>query len=113
MRAIQQFTIPVTSGVTLTSSIDLGSESYDKFCFYVPSFTSGTDFMFQVSADDSTFVRLKYPIASGLVAPIDVKVGSATTQAWVPIPEINHRYVKVELSTAATATSTSFKVVIS
>jgi hypothetical protein len=71
---------------------------------FIPTMSSGTDILFKVSADNSTFHSLKYSPTSGVVAVGNVTVGSAVTQCAIRIPELaGQRYVKTELGTALDA----------
>ena len=107
LQAIKNFSVSISSGVTLSSSIDLGSDSYDSLSFCIPTMTSGTDLYLKGSSDGVTFRRAYNTSASALT------YASTVTQANVAVSGFNYRYLQVELSTAMTATGAAFEVVIS
>lgn len=110
---LKAFTKSVASGATLSSAFDLGAVPYNNFVLGVPTMTSSCDLFVQVSYDGTTFKRQKYTVASGVVAPGDITIGSAATNCYMNIPDVNARYVKIEISTAMTATTATFKIIIS
>jgi hypothetical protein len=72
------------------------------------------DFYFLAGQDGTNYERVHYPVASGVVAPTTMAVGSAMTATWIPLTGfINQRYLKVEFTSACTAVSGTFQFVIS
>lgn len=109
--AIVVHTVGIASNVTLSSGVDLG-RSWRNVYLEIPTMTSGTDVLLKASADNSTFRRV-YTRANSATAQANVfTVKSSVTQAIVDIPA-GLRYIAVELSTAMTAASASFKVICS
>ena len=103
----------MTSDTTLSSEIDL-QRSFSKNYLEVPTMTSGTDIFIQAACEsqgDYRRVNHEVPNTSSVQSHTFV-IGSATTQKMVPIPS-GFRYLKVELSTAMTATAVIFKVICS
>lgn len=98
---IQAFLQNLPSGVTLASTaIEFGMGSRNVTVL-VPSLASGTDVVFQVSHDGSTFKRLRYAPTSGTVVPTAVTIGSAVTNVYVKVNELaGQRWVKTEFTTA-------------
>lgn len=101
----------MASGATLSSEIDL-TQAYDKVLVGIPTMTSGCNVLFQVSAISGGTYRQLYhePIVSS-TTPTKVSVNSSVTQAYVPLSILGARFIKIELSTAMTATSVRFDVV--
>lgn len=109
-RPVQAFSVSLASGLTTTSALDL-SKSYQNISIAIPTMTSGTDIYFQGSDTiDGTFRRI-YNVATSST-PAAVFLNSSITQAVVKLP-LNVQYLKVELSTAMTATAVQFKVLCS
>lgn len=107
---VQGFAIGVDSGVTLSSALDL-TRSFRLASIVVPTMTSGTDLYIQGSDSIGGTYRRIYMISTASV-PAAASIPSTVTQAVVNMP-IGCQFVKIELSTAMTATSAQFKVLIS
>jgi len=102
------FTVNCASGATLTSALDLGS-AWQNVYLEVPTMTSGCDIYLRASdASDGTFRRVYTKVNSATVAN-PWYVLSSITQCFVDAPA-GFRHIKVELTTAMTATSVNFKV---
>lgn len=112
VRAIQSFKIAFASNITSTSALDLGSESYSYFQLGIPTMASSADLFLQASADNSTFRRVRYGFVSGLTAPTTIVIGSSLSNCFVDVPNMHHRYVKVEFNSAITAVSGTFEIVV-
>lgn len=108
----QKYGVTVASGVTLSSGIDL-SRAYAKLSLEVPTMASGTDVYLQVSSDNSTFRRLYHAPVAGTTTPPALVIPSSVTNCIVPVSVAGVRYVKIELSTAMTATSAQFNLIAS
>jgi len=100
-------TVTISSGVTLSSAITMhGPRS--EIGVYIPTMTSGCDVYLQGSTDGTTFKRLRWPAAgdgTGSSTPAARFVDSSITDCLVPFGRPGVNYLKVELSTAMTATS--------
>lgn len=57
-QAWSKFSVDVASGITLSSSLDLG-RSYKDVYLEIPTMASGSDFYIQCSHDNSTFRRVQ------------------------------------------------------
>jgi hypothetical protein len=102
------FTVNCASGATLTSALDLGS-AWQNVYLEVPTMTSGCDIYVKASAtDDGTFRRVYTKVNSATVAN-PWYVLSSITQCLVDMPA-GLRHIKIELTTAMTATSVDFNV---
>lgn len=110
---VQAFAVSMASGGTLTSAVDLG-KAYAKISVLIPSMTSGTDVYLQGSnASDGTFRRIYHaPSASTSVVGAQF-VGSAVTNCIVPFNNVHVRHIKIEHSTAMTATIAAFQIICS
>jgi hypothetical protein len=110
---VKQFTVGVASGVTASSALDLGG-AYGKYILMIPTLTSGTDVRLQVcGTSDGTFLQLYNPNTITPTQTVSVmNFASTVTNAAVPI-EIGAQYVKVEFTTAMTATSAQFRFICS
>lgn len=107
------FSVTLSSGVTLSDQIDLG-RGWDNVSLEVPTMTSGTDIYIQAASEDSgTFRRCHHGLTNSLDNPGAINIDSSVTQCFVPLDAVRLRYLKVELSTAMTATAATFKVVCS
>lgn len=110
---VSQFSISIASGVTLTSSISLGTRAWKTVYVSIPTMVSGSDFFIQGSGDDSTYRRIIHPIVnSSSVQANTFIIGSGATNKIVPIPN-GFAFIKVELSTAMTDTTSTFKIICS
>ena len=107
------FTVGIASGLTLSSQVDLG-RGWDHITLEVPTMASGCDIFVQGSNSNSgTFRRFYHRIAEGTDNPTAMNLNSSVTNCLIQLEFVNTRYVKVELSTAMTATSASFAFVCS
>ena len=100
----------LTSGLTLTSEIDL-AQSWGQVFLEIPSMTSSTDVNLQAGdASDGNFKRVYSMIddGSGALAPVLYNIDSAITNCIVPCVAPS-RFMKVELGTAMTASVAVFK----
>jgi hypothetical protein len=108
-------TMAIDSGTTLSSEIDLG-KPWNLLSLRVPTMTSGTNIFIQgAGTTGGNFDRI-YTAAgdsAGDTTPEAWEVDSATCQAIVPFAKPPTRYIKIELSTAMTASSAIFEVICS
>ena len=104
----------MTSGSTLTSEVDLG-DHYSQAYLEVPTMTSATDIYIQASRTTGGTFRRVIPgagIRTFTVATAQAFIiGSAVSQHFVEIPA-GFRFVKVEHSTACTATAHNYNIVV-
>jgi hypothetical protein len=107
--------VAIDSGTTLSSEIDLGG-AFDLLSLRIPTMTSGTDVYIQgAGTSGGNFDRI-YTAAgdsTGDSTPEAWFVASTTCQAIVPFAKPPTRYIKIELSTAMTASSAIFEVICS
>ncbi len=105
------FTASMASGETLTTYVDL-TQAYDRVLLGIPTMASGTDVLVQVAGTSGGTYRNLYhePIVSS-TTPTKVQIDSSVTQAFVPLEILGAEYIKIELSTAMTATSAQFEIV--
>lgn len=106
------FSVTIASGATLSSAITIPI-SRNHFHLEVPTMASGTDVYIQASIDGTNFRRVVYTPTLTNAAPGPIYLTSAITNCFVNIDILSPEYLKIELSTAMTATSAVFKVVIS
>lgn len=100
----------LASGVTLSSSYDFGG-SFRNVYLEIPTMASGSDFYVQGSSDGAAFKRVMHPVVNTSSIQIQTFViGSAATGKMVPVPA-GFRYMKVELSTALTDTTSTFNFI--
>lgn len=105
------FALSVATGATSSSGLFVGHH-WDTLMLEIPSMTSGTDVYLKGSTDNVTYRRIYHAPTIANAAPGAVYFTSAVTNCLVAIPA-NHRppYVKVELTTAATANSHEFRFI--
>ena len=98
----QVFDASMADGATLTSGIDL-SGLYDQLYLKIPVRASAADIYVHGSTDSSTYYRIAQPAASTASVQLnDFRIASTTSQRFVPIP-VGFRYMKIEISTLASA----------
>ena len=107
------FEVNIESGATLSTAIDLG-QGWDHITVEIPTMASGTDIFFQAAnQNDGTFRRFHHRITNGNDTPGPMSIDSSITNCFVPLEFVQYRYLKIELSTAMTATSATFHLVCS
>jgi hypothetical protein len=104
--AVSAFNFNIASGATLSSGIDLG-RGYEKVGLAIPTMTSATNVLLKVSDSIDGTYRALYDSIS---AKFDIS--SAISNCVIPV-NLAAQFVKVELSTAMTATSANFKLICS
>jgi len=105
------FVVTMSSGLTLTSEVAL-PQAYDRVLLGIPTMTSGTDVLIQVAERTSgTYRNLYHEPVVDSTTPTKVQINSSVTQAYVPLNIAGAEHIKVELSTAMTATSVEFDIV--
>jgi len=107
---VSVFTKDVASGVTLTSSFDLG-RGFRRVYLEVPTMASGSLYV-QASSDDSTFRRVMIDNGNTSTVQQTFVVDSSVTARMVPIPA-GFRYYKIENTSGATDTTTTFNIICS
>lgn len=102
------YTVNLASNTTLTSALDI-SRAWRNVYLEIPTMTSGCDIYLQ-AADSATgtFRRVYSKVNSATVAN-PWYILSSITQCLVDVPA-GLRHLKVEITTAMTATSVNFKV---
>lgn len=109
---LKPFTINVASNVTASSALDLGG-AYNRVMLGIPTMTSGTDVCIQASDSESgTFRRIYHEPKVDSTTPTLVQIASSVTNCFVPL-NISAQFVKVEFTTACTASSHNFKFLCS
>ncbi|MAH48288.1 hypothetical protein CMI37_20860 [Candidatus Pacearchaeota archaeon] len=108
-----RFKVTIASGVTLSSAIDLG-RGWPHTQIEIPTMASGTDIYFQCANTlDGTYRGHHHRLTNSTATPGAMYVDSSVTNCFVHLEFINDRYMKIELSTAMTATSAEFHIVCS
>jgi hypothetical protein len=109
---IKAFPVSVATAATSSNAIDLGG-SYASLMLGIPTMASGTDHYIKVSDTESgTFRRLYHAPDVDTAVPTVVQIDSSVTNCFVPIKG-SAQFVKIELSTAATAASHVYKILCS
>lgn len=109
------FEITIASGATLSTSVDLG-QGWNHISLEIPTMASGTDIYFQAANENDgsgVFRRFHHRITNSNDIPVAMSVDSSITNCFVPLEFVRYRYLKIELSTAMTATSATFHLVCS
>lgn len=111
---VSVFAQTMACNVTSASSPVTFPVGVKKISVYLPSAASGADVRFLVSYDGGTsYANLKYAATSGTVAVGSVLIGSAITNAVVPVPELQGQtHVKAEYTTAVVSTSGTFRYIV-
>lgn len=105
------YTASMASGETLTAEVDL-NQAFDKILLGIPAMASGCNVLIKVAASSGgTYRNLYHEAVVDSTTPVEMSVNSSVTQAYVPITVQGSQYMKVELSTAMTATSAQFDIV--
>lgn len=105
------YTASMASGETLTAEVDLG-QAFDKILLGIPTMASGADVLIQMAGTSGgTYRNLYHGAVVDSTTPVLMQINSSITQAYVPVNAIGSQYVKIELSTAMTATSAQFDIV--
>ena len=110
---VSVYTATLASGVTLSSAIDLGG-SWGKLALSIPSMASGGNTVVYGSDKiDGTFQPIYLSPTAAPNTPIAISIVSSVSNAIVPIDAVNCQFIQVGVSTAATATQYTFKVICS
>jgi hypothetical protein len=110
---VPYFSVTMASGVTLSDAIDLG-RGYTRLSLSIPTMTSGTDiFIKACETYGGTYKRFRNRISTGTADPAAMYITSSVTQCFVPLEYVNARFIKIELSTAMTATAATFSLICS
>jgi hypothetical protein len=111
---VQVFSITtMASGATLSSAVDL-QKAYNKISLVVPSMASGTDIYLHGSTElAGTYRRINHSPNSVSATAGALFISSSISNCIVPLNNLHVQYVKVELSTAMTATTAAFKLICS
>lgn len=101
----------MASGETLTAEVEF-PVAFDRVLVGIPTMASATNVLFKVAAvAGGTYRQLYHEPVAATTTPPAVSISSAVTQAYVPLSIMGARFLKVELSTAMTATSAQFDIV--
>ena len=107
---VRPYSVTMNSGLTLTSAVDLGG-GYNGYMIGVPTMTSGTDIRVKCSqTEDGTYRPLYITPNAGSATPIVFNIPSSVTNCFVPV-ENTARYIKIEFTTATTASSHIFEII--
>jgi hypothetical protein len=107
------FTASMASGATLlTTAVDIG-EICRIVRLHIPTMTSNTDIYIQGSHDGTTYRRIYAQIwSTSALLHSPLKIASGISQAMVELQGAQgYRYLKIEFSTAITATAPTFRVI--
>lgn len=110
---VSVFTTSMASAATYTSAVDL-QKAWNKLTLMIPTMASGSDVY--VSASESlsgTYRRVFHSPNTNSATVAAVFVTSGVTNCFVPLPNINMQFLKVELSSATTDTPYTFKIICS
>lgn len=105
-------TMNIASNTTLSSAFTV-PVALQEIGLFIPSMASGCDVYLQGSADGTTYKRLRWSAAgtgAGTSTPAARFVDSSITLCLVPFGRPGVPYLKIELSTAMTATSANIVV---
>lgn len=101
----------MASGETTTAEVDM-RQAFDRVLLGIPTMASATNVLIKVAAKSGgTYRQLYHEPVAATTTPPSVSISSAVTQAYVPLTIMGAQYLKVELSTAMTATSAQFDIV--
>ena len=110
--AVKPFAVTMATQTTLTSAFDLGG-AYGQIMIGIPTMTSGTNHYLQVSdSPTGTFRRLYHGSTVATAKPTVWVVDSSVTNCYLPVV-CHAQYGKIELSTMASDTSHTYKVICS
>jgi len=108
--AVKPFTTTMTSGSTLTNAVDLAG-GYNNVMIVIPTMTSGTDIRLKGSEElDGTYRAIYLEPKVGSTTPTLFNIASSVTNCMFPI-SVSNQYVKVEFTTACTASAHVFKFI--
>jgi hypothetical protein len=102
----------MASGDTLSSEIPLKG-AFSRVALRIPTMTSGCDVYLQAAGVSGGTYERVYATAVGDSTPAAVFVDSSVTNAIVPFGAPPSKWLKIELSTAMTATTVNFEVIVS
>lgn len=106
---VKPFTVSMASDVTLSTLVDLG-QGWGHYAIEIPTMASGTDIYIQGAVTDGGTFRRCY--VWGAASTPEKNIASSVTNTFLSLRETKlPRYVKVELSTAMTATPATFKFI--
>ena len=109
-KKVMPFSVSLASGVTLTSEVAL-PQAFDQVYLGIPTMTSGADVLVQVAKKSGgTYRNLYHPSKADSTTPTKLQINSSVTQAYVPLPVGGFQFLKIELSTAMTATPAEFDI---
>jgi hypothetical protein len=107
---VTYFSIGMASNTTLTSAIDLAG-AWGSYKLVIPTMTSGTDIRIQASETSTgTFRRLYHVPTVASATPTVINIPSSVTNCIVELPKLA-RNVKIEFTTACTASSHQFSII--
>lgn len=107
----QKFKADIASGATISNQVDLG-RGFNHVSLEIPSMASGTDLFIQAANSSSgTFRKYHHRLTTTNDSPVAINVNSSVTNCFLHLEFVNAQYLKVELSTAMTATSASFNFI--
>lgn len=103
------YTVNLASNTTLTAALNLG-RAWQNVYLEIPTMTSGCDIYLQAAASATgTFRRVYMKVNSSSVQANAWGIASSVTQCLVDVPA-GFQHIKVEITTAMTATSVNFNV---
>ena len=110
-QVVKVFSADITSGATLSSAINL-FQGWGECSLEIPSFSSGSDiYLHAATTENGTYSRVTFPpVNSGTAEVNDFEIASGLANRIIPIPS-NYQFIKVELSTGQTDTTSTFNVI--
>ncbi len=108
------FTMSMASDTTLSSGIDL-ARAWNRVYLQIPSMVSGTDICLQgaYSAAASYMRVMANVVNTATIAANTFTIQSGFSNRIIPIPVEGIQYIKIEYTTATTATSQIFRIICS
>jgi hypothetical protein len=103
------YAVQPASGATVSTAVQLG-HSFRGYALEIPTMASGTDIYLQGSTDEGTTYRRIY-FATEDSSPVVAQFPSSVTNGIYPIVGLLPDRVRVEFSTAITATSPTIKFI--
>jgi len=110
-QVVKVLSVDITSGATLSAALDL-VQGWSEAAVAIGTFASATDVYFHAATtSDGTYRRVAHPIVNTGTAELnDWKIESGIAARVVPLP-IGYQFVKFELSTGQTDTTTTLDVI--
>ena len=103
------YSVTPASGATVSTAVDLG-HSFRSYSIEIPTMASGTDIYIQGSTNEGTTYRRIY-FSTEDSSPVAIQFPSNVTNGIYPVVAALPQLVRVEFSTAITATAPTIKFI--